>query len=52
MVLRFPKDADKVGLCLAVYIVLMVFNYWIETYKEQGAFFISKSHEMAKFREW
>ena len=39
-------------MCLAVYIVLMAFNYWIETYKEQGAFFISTSHEMAKFKNW
>ena len=52
MVLRFPRDADKVGICLAIYVVLMVFNYWIESYKEQGAFYISKSHGMAKFKDW
>ena len=52
MVLRFPRDAEQVGMCLGVYIVLMTIHYWIETYKEKGAFFIAKSHEFGKFKDW
>ena len=52
MVLRFPRDADQVGMCLGVYCVLMAIHYWIETYKEKGAFFIATSHEFAKFKDW
>ena len=34
MVFRFPSEADKVGMCLATYAVLMTIHYFIETYKE------------------
>ena len=51
-VMRFPRDADQVGMCLAGYCVLMSLHYYIENYKEKGAFFVSKSHEYPKFKEW
>ena len=39
-------------MCLAVYCVMMTIHYYIENYKEKGAFFICSSHEMGKFIKW
>ena len=30
----------------------MIIHYWIENYKEQGAFFIATSHEFDQFKDW
>ena len=49
---KFPKDAAQVGMCLAAYCVLMTIHYYIETYKEKGAFFMCSSHEMGKLSKW
>ena len=39
-------------MCLAGYVVLMCIQYYIETYKEKGAFFEGKAHDIAKFKDW
>eukprot|EP00354_Favella_ehrenbergii_P011465 CAMPEP_0170461866 /NCGR_PEP_ID=MMETSP0123-20130129/7601_1 /TAXON_ID=182087 /ORGANISM="Favella ehrenbergii, Strain Fehren 1" /LENGTH=103 /DNA_ID=CAMNT_0010726973 /DNA_START=329 /DNA_END=640 /DNA_ORIENTATION=- len=41
-----------VFMCLCAYGVLMAIHYFIENYKEKGAFFIASSHEMSKFSKW
>ena len=52
MVMRFPSDAEGVAACLAAYCVLMGIHYYIENYMEKGAFFIGKSHGLARFKNW
>ena len=52
VVMRFPKEAPGVAMCLGVYCVLMSIHYYIENYLEKGAFFIGKSHGMSKFKNW
>ena len=47
-VCKFPRDANEVGMCLAAYCVLMFLHWYIESYKEKGAFFIGKSHEVSE----
>ena len=39
-------------MCLAGYCVIMALHYYIENYCEKGAFYISKSHEFSKFKDW
>ena len=51
-VLKFPKESKEVGLCLAGYCVLTAFHYLLEKYVEKGAFYVSKSHEFSRFRDW
>jgi len=50
-VFKFPRDSLLVALCLAGYCVIMLLHYYIETYCEKGAFFISKSHEVSHFQK-
>ena len=52
MVLKFPSDASGCAACLAGYWVIMATHWYIETYKDKGAFFTSKSHEMGQFKNW
>ena len=52
MVMRFPSEAEGVAACLAAYCVLMGIHYYIENYMEKGAFFIAKSHGLARFKNW
>ena len=47
-VMKFPRDAQEVGLCLAGYAVLMLIHYYIETYQEKGAFSMTKAHDVSK----
>ena len=47
-VMKFPSQANEVGLCLVGYGVLMAIHYFIEYYKEKGSFFMSKSHEVSQ----
>ena len=44
---KFPKDFLQVAACVAVYGFLMTVHYYIESYLEKDAFFISKSHEVS-----
>ena len=46
-VAKFPRDAEKVAASLVAYAVLMALHYYIESYKERGAFFQSKSHQVS-----
>ena len=47
MVCKFPRDYLEVAACVAVYGFLMTVHYYIESYLEKDAFFISKSHEVS-----
>ena len=47
-VCKFPKDFMLVAACVGVYAFLMTIHYYIETYLERDAFFISKTHEVSK----
>ena len=51
-VLKFPKESKEVGMCLAGYCVLTAIHYLLENYIEKGAFYVSKSHEFSRFRDW
>ena len=51
-VFKFPRDSNKVAMCLAGYCVIMALHYYIEKYCEKGAFFIRKSHEFSRFKDW
>ena len=44
---KFPADFHLVIACVACYAVLMAIHYYIETFLEKEAFFISKSHEVS-----
>ena len=39
-------------MCLAGYCVLTAIHYLLENYIEKGAFYVSKSHEFTRFRDW
>ena len=45
-VMKFPEDCKEVGACVVLYGILMTFNYYVETYIEMGAFFMSSTHEL------
>lgn len=46
-VLKFPRDANEVGLCLLGYAVVMGIHYYIENHCEKDAFFLSHTHEVS-----
>ena len=46
---KFPLDYMMVVACVACYGFLMTIHYYIETFLEKEAFFISKSHDVSKF---
>lgn len=48
-VFKLPHNAYEVAGCLAAYSALMALHYFIESYKEKGAFFIVSSHEVSYF---
>ena len=45
--MKFPKDWQGVVMSLFAYAFLMAIHYWIENYKEKGAFFMASSHEVS-----
>ena len=47
LVCKFPKDWQGVVMSLFAYAFLMAIHYWIENYKEKGAFFMASSHEVS-----
>ena len=47
MVCKFPRDFQQVAVCVLVYGSLMAIHYYIESYLEKDAFFISKSNEVS-----
>ena len=44
---KFPADYLQVAAAVAFYGFLMTIHYYIETFLEKDAFFISKSHEVS-----
>ena len=47
---KFPADFMQVAGSVAAYAFLMTIHYYIESYLERDAFFISKSHSVSQFR--